>query len=604
MMFCSFIEEYSILYMENGLDSRSRKLLTGHINSCDKCRLMFNLIKANYHAEENVIAGGSSLSKKINELIDKNRYPVSRNIFKPFTWKKVLLVSIIFTLFIFASANAKTIYKTYKELMNTLFMDRTLYNITELVHTGIYSDKNHVKSVYEKYQDEIKAFIDQMKTAEISNIKFKEDGKSFKVRIAKGIKGDFISYGFEGYTIFQNDFLYNYSISSAESLFNNRTEYTSIGDLLGAAGICPVPGYIPAGYNLVHSYQSTDSKGGIVPESLGLVYRNSMDESLFIALTRSKMTADYIGMPGDLKAAAGLSESASQLEVAPDNTGNATSPSVIQEALDIGEYQAIYTEENIYSSVKDGTYKTFRTISIFLGDSAKLPILRIESTCLDKEALVTVAKNIEIANLSENQKKADDYFRSIEDEKILAYTDSYLDNIRAGKTEFKFKIDKDTEFYKLSYNDTYYITYRNVGTDKLKSVIQIQIKLNEDLLKRFEYADVQILGRPYSTEKTYSINLRNKHNASLVILMDRVMKLTGDLELTDQIIARMSGIQNEVKPLFSSSGHLYYLIDSGKRSWVLQTMYEVNGMARNYNFHIDKEILADEKALMDFINSL
>ena len=86
--------------------------------------------------------------------------------------------------------------------------------------------------------------------------------------------------------------------------------------------------------------------------------------------------------------------------------------------------------------------------------------------------------------------------------------------------------------------------------------------------------------------------------------MERMHKFGEYLELTDQIIVNMSFMQNKAKPLFSNSGHLYYLIAPDKNSWILKTMYEVNGIFSGCNFQIDKGVLKDENAIMDFINSL
>ena len=58
--------------------------------------------------------------------------------------------------------------------------------------------------------------------------------------------------------------------------------------------------------------------------------------------------------------------------------------------------RAVYNEENINNAAEDGTYKTYKTINIFLGDNVMLPILRVQSDCIDKETLIKVAKSVEI----------------------------------------------------------------------------------------------------------------------------------------------------------------------------------------------------------------
>ena len=92
-----------------------------------------------------------------------------------------------------------------------------------------------------------------MDTAEISRLEYDVDGKTFRIQIAKGIVGNFILYGFEGYRIFENDFAHEYSMSMYEGILNNTEKYQSVDELNNAAGICPVPGYIPRGFNLLEA---------------------------------------------------------------------------------------------------------------------------------------------------------------------------------------------------------------------------------------------------------------------------------------------------------------------------------------------------------------
>ncbi|HOJ09293.1 MAG TPA: hypothetical protein PK733_01705 [Clostridiales bacterium] len=582
-MFCNSIEEYSLLYLENEVSTKEKKLFIKHINKCDRCKRMYNLIRSNYHPETKVAVKSPVVSDKINILIDRGRYPDTKTVNKVFSKKRIVLVSVIVILSVFATVNAKTIYKTYKELVNSMFVDRSLLNMSGIIHTGMYSDKDYVKSVYVKYQDRIDEYITGMKTAEISKLEYDEDGENFKVQIAKGIKGNFISYGFEGYTIFHNEFFDKYTMGLAQgmqSIFNNREEYYSIDELLNAAGICPILGYVPDGYNFKSSYLVSRNQGGNIPDELGLRYQKAEDESLYIALTRRRKAIDNVDVANEEKHAA------------------------TNEELDINGYQAVYIEEDVESSKKDEVYKTFRSVSVFLGDQAKLPILLVESASLGREELINVAGNITVNNISKNQIKAEEYFRGIKDENILAYADKYLDNIKAGKTEFKFKIDKNTEFYKSGNNDTYYIMYRNADINKISSFIQLPIKLNDDFLNRFQRSDVQVSGQPYNEQKSVYLNLKNENNNTFSLFSDKMRRIGEELGLTDQLIAKMSGIQYEAEPLFSSSGHLYYLIESTKKTWILQTLYEENDLVGSYNFSIDKKILSDREAIIKFINSL
>ncbi|MEN6313774.1 MAG: hypothetical protein ABFD25_05960 [Clostridiaceae bacterium] len=579
-MLCSSIEEYSILYMENDLDTKAREHLARHIEKCDKCRFIFNLIKANYHAEENVTNADNMVSGNMLDHIDKNRYLITRSRFKPFTWKRVILVSLICTLFIFATVNAKKLVKTYGELVNSLFTDSRRYFITApAILNGDLSDEEYVKSVYKKYKTEIDAFADKMKTAEISRLSFNENGKNFKVQIAKGVKGNFITYGFEGYGTFQNEFLQNNYMKEEV----NSIKFATVDELLDAAGLCPVPGYIPKGYGLKYANQVNGNKGSTVPEYIGLAYEKDKGKYLNIILTRNKTIADIAGLSEEPENAAGLSESGSLLRPA----------AVIRETLEISGYQAVCSE--LGKAI---------TISIYLGDSAKLPILKVESACLDKETLIMIVENIKIANSSENEKKADDYFQGIEDERILAFANNFLDEIKAGKTKFSFDVSQNIKLYKDSENEAYGILYSNINDDQLKSLIPIN--LEEDLIERFEAASLQITGWPYTAQKVYSIGLINKGVKAVNINIDREIKLADNLDMMDQIVLRMHGMKNDIKPVFNRSGQLYYVTDLGGRLWSVFTVYPTtDGVGHQCNFFINKSsVIPDENALMDFINNL
>jgi len=532
-------------------------------------------------------------------MIDKSRYPAGDVHRRQFSPKKVFIVSIALALLIFTVANADTIFKTYKELKNAMFVDQRLMNISGTKRMGIYSDKNYVKSVYEKYEEAVQEKIGQMETAENVILTFDEDGMEFNVQIAKGIKGNFIRYGFNGYQRFENDFSTDFSMLVNEQILNSSEKYYSIEELVDSAGFAPVPGYIPDGFSLEHVFQSASGKGRTIPESLRLNYRNSDGEFLGISLTRSKMAAEDIGIPDELVQSANLFLQQTEKDSSDENIG----PQQIMEEMIIGEYQAVYTERRVYSSAMDGTYKISKIISIYLGDAAKLPILRIESTDLDKDTLIKVASQVEIQNSDKNRANTGDYFMGIKDEKVMAYADKNLEKVKAGDLEFRLKVDDNTEFYRYSHNDAYYILYRNVALDKYQSMLPLAIGLDENILKNFEYATVQIIGWPYSDEKSYGLNFISNNNTSIGISIDRPIRLPDGIELTDYIIYRMSGTQNEINHLFSRSGHLYYLCDIS-HSWILDTDYEVNGIACNYTFMIDKKIMKDIGEVIDFINTL
>lgn len=599
-MICKSIEEYTLRYLENESAAREKHRLERHLHRCGRCRMMFELIKANYHSEEKVSEKEIPLSEKIGVFIDKSRYQAGDVHRRQFSLKKVFIFSIALALLIITVANADTIFKTYKELKNAMFVDQKLMNISGIKNTGTYSDESYVKSVYEKYEEAVQAKIDQMETAENVVLTFDEDGKEFNVQIAKGIKGNFITFWFDGHTRFNNDFSEDFSKLLYDYTLDGPEKYDSIEELLDSEGFAPVPGYIPDGFNLMGARRLAAGRERTIPQSLMLLYRNSDDKSFSISLTKSKMVADNIGIPEELQNAANLFMQQTEQDTPGENTG----PQQIMEEMIIDGYQAVYSEGLSYSSAMDGTYKIFKTVSIYLGDAAKLPILRIESSDLDKETILKVASQVEIHNNDKNLIDGNDYFKGIKDEKILAHTDKFLEKVKAGQSEFRLKIDDNTELYRHSQNDSYYIMYRNVPVDQSQSMIPLAVSLDENILKNIEYADVQILGRPYSSEKSYCLFLTRKKNTAVYISMDRPITLPDGIELTDYIISRMSSAQIELNPLFSHSGHLYYLDDDNSHAWILNTSFEENGTARNYTISIDKDILKDIGEVIDFINSL
>ena len=98
--------------------------------------MMFNIISSNYHPEAIIRRENPSISAKINTLLDKSRYPVSKS-GVPFTKRRIILIAAVIILSVFATANAKTIYKTYKELANSMFVDKALINISGIKHRNI-----------------------------------------------------------------------------------------------------------------------------------------------------------------------------------------------------------------------------------------------------------------------------------------------------------------------------------------------------------------------------------------------------------------------------------------------------------------------------------
>lgn len=599
-MICKSIEAYSLRYLENEFSARESRRFIKHLRLCSRCRSMYCMISANYNTEEKVLELGQPLSERISSLIDKSRYSGREKLRKPLSLKKVFIVAIVSVLLVFTVANAGTILKTYEELKNAMFIDQNIMNIKGTKHTGIYSDEDYVKSVYEKYEEDVQTQIDRMENAENAILTFKEENKDFYVQIAKGFKGNFITYGFDGYSNFQNEYHENFLRKMFESRYTGLTEYDSIEELLKAVDFAPIPGYIPEGYSLESACHSNVSKGSTMPQHLGLYYRNNDGEWLNIGLTNSKMAADNIGIPEELLQAANLS----MPQVEADTEGENAIPEEIMEEIKVGKYQAVYIEKPVFSTTTDGTYNIIKTINIYLGDNVRLPILRIDSGSLDKKTLIKVASQVEILNIDRNLIETEDYFQGIEDTKILSYTDEFLEKVKSGQTDFKLKIDTDTEFYRYSHNDTYYITYRNVSLDKSQSMVPLSIRLDESMLENFEHATVQILGRPYTNTKTYSLHFIREGETALGIYIDKPVKLPDDIDFTDYIVSIMRGVKCEAKPLFSGTGHLYYLIDTGPRSWILQTGYLDNGIVRSCRFNINKEILADVEAVTEFVNGL
>jgi len=596
-MICKSIEEYALRYLENESGTKERHKFEKHIDTCGRCRKMFHLIKANYHIEELVSGKEVKLSENIDALIDKNRYDINTNN-RRISLKKIIFVSVAFALLIFTVTNADTIFKTFSELKNRMFIDEQLMNPFNTKYTGIYSDQEYVKSVYEKYGEVIQEKIDQMETGEKTTLAFDEDGMKFYVQISKGIEGNFIAYWFDGYRLFENDFSKDFSKRISEAESESTGQYDSIEELIYSAGFAPVPGYIPDGFNFTHARQVASGRGQTIPHSLMLFYGDSDGKTLSVYLTRGKMLAEAIGIPEEMQQAANLF-----LQQVDENTsGEETGPEQVMEELLIGGYQAIYTERPVYSIAMDGTYKIFKTVSVYLGDVAKLPILRIESSDVDKETLIEVASQVEIKNNDKNRVDDGNYFRGINDEKVLAYTGIFLEKLKAGELEIRLKVDDNTEFYRYKHNDTYYIRYWNVPPNQYQSMVPLAISLDDNFLNNFDHADIQILGWPYSDAKQYCLNFVRK-NASIGIRTHRAVKLPDGIEITDYIINRMCLVEFEINHLYSNSGHLYYWYDIS-RFWIFETAFEENGIVRDYTITIDKKIMKDFSEVVDFINSL
>lgn len=608
-MFCNLIEEYSIRYLEDDLDGKEKMLLTSHINKCKKCRMMFNVIRNNYHPEaaipREIPPVSAKVSARINNGLDGNRYPVSKAETTPFTRritvKRVILVAAVIAISIFTMANAKGIYKTYKELVNLLFVDRALFGISGTQDTWLYDDEEYVKGIYEEYEDEVNSYIAGMDTAEISRLKYDVDGKTFRINIAKGVAGNFISYGFEGYKTFENDFARKYTRAGSESILNNRVIYNSIDELKSASGICPVPGYIPRGFDLAEAAVHYMNPASRIIGNVGMKYEQEDGEFLIIALTRNKVAVNGASLPGELAYAGWIDLAQGQSQEGVQSQEYV--PGDVIEAADINGCQALYLEQPGRDSQENGEYKVLRSINMYLGDGAKLPILRVESSCLQKDELVRIAENVAIEQVEQDEIRPDEYFRGIEDGKVLAFAGEYLENIKAGKSEFKIKVDKDTEFYKDSRNDTYYITYNSVDITKVNSYVRFPFTLDAGFLKQFEHARIQVTGRPYSRDTSYWCGFARGRDTLFSIRYERVKNVVDESSLADLLIGKMRHTEMEAKPFFSKSGHLYYLIED-KIVWIIDTMYEVDGVVYNYFITVQKEVFRDEEDLLGFLDSL
>lgn len=613
-MFCEDIERYSLQYLEDELGTKEKTLFVSHLGKCKKCRMMFDIINSNYHPKIEIRDESMQISGKVIALLDPDRYPTRKTGTLKLPVRRIVLIAVLFTVFIFATANAKNIYKTYKELTNSMFVDKALLNITGIKHSGKYSDEEFVKSIYDGYEDAVNSHIDNMKTAEISRIEYDVEGRIFRIQIAKGVKGNFISYGFDGYSTYKNDFGNEYTMRLYENIFQSYEEFQSIDELKKVAGICPVPGYIPNEFELTRAAIRYINQNSKILDRTELIYQRNEGETLFVILSRDKLVVDNVGVPDELIQAAGLNRVKSADTANKDDEkdhNNTDIPDDITETLDINGYQTVYLEQHIKNLKENegintidtlNKLNTFKSVNIFLGDNAKLPILRIGSSYLKKDELIKIAENITIENLPQNQIKADEYFKGIDDEKILAVTDEYLKNIRAGKTEFKINVKGDIEFYKWSHNDVYYIVYRNVDVLKVGSYIKLPFDLDSEFLKKFDHVDVQIIGRPYVKDKRYWCGFINNKSAVFYISINKPILMNGDLSLTDLLIESFSMGQNEVKPLYDKNENLYYLIDTGK-TWMINTMYQINDLAYSYQFSIDKSLMEEEGDVMDFINN-
>ncbi len=602
--FCDSIEEYSLHYLEDELSAKEKSIFMEHICKCDTCKKMFNLIKRNYHPESKVNIKNNAISSSIDALIDKNRYPLPRNIGKPFSRKQVILVAALVILCAFVTVNAKSIYKSYKELANLMFIDKSLLGENRRIYTGMYSDEEYVKGVYSKYEDQIKAHLARMKTAEISRLEFEDEGKTFEVSLAKGVKGDFISYGFKGYALFENDFTAWFNEKCYSDMATMR-EYQSIDEMLGVTKIAPIPGYIPDGFKMIRCGQLL-SKGTDIntPNNIAITYENDNKDSFAIGLTRSRIVDEVPGMADEVAKATGLPKTADRQSDNSDGQNSDISNVNKQEAINIGNNQALFMERTLNAAGNEiNQSKIFRSINIYLGDEYKLPILRIDSPNLGKEELIKIAENITIANLPDNQIRAQDYFRGIKDEKILALTEEYLNNIRSGRTKFTIQVDDNTEFYRFSHNDAYYIKYRETDLNEIKPYLELPIKLNYNVLESFELDMIQIIGRPYSERKTEAYMFK-KGDIYLSAHADRAIYASKDIELTDQLIGMMTGVKNSIKPFFDKSGHLYYINIDLKNCWIVNTMYEENSLRSNCSYHIDRKVIKNEEELQEFINGL
>ncbi len=577
-MFCKTIEELSMGYIDNELGQNDAKRFLKHLCKCKTCRMKYNLIKSNYTPEKDVenlnlyrSGGGSSfsgeevsLTEKVMGKIDKSMYDTGR---RRFHRKRVTIAIVCILLLLTASINAESLYKSYQELADIMFIskERLMGNLFKNAQINrLLEDEEYINQVYSKYSDGVEKEVDSLKIGAAKVFEFEEENGIFRAIVAKGEGGVFISYGFLDHKLLYNDYVKELNQKNLENILQQDTEhFNTVFDLANSGEIAVDPGYVPYNYELVECFRSLNPNS--LEGSIGIRYAVDEENWVNFMFITGRMVESSEG-PGEL--------------------------------IEISGRQAFYNEQMVNG-------RNMKQLSVYLGDGTRYSTLVVYSAVLDKQELLKIVENIELLNENANSMDNNpDYFVNIKDKRVLEYTDQYISNIKRGNNDFTFKIDEHTEFYKRIHNNTYYIHYRNVNYNDIKELLYYPLNLDEKILEEYDLASAQVFGKPYISQKDEAYNFK-KGDSSVFLKTDIMGLVKSYTNKTDALIKDAFGSLNfdEYQPYYGKSGQLYYFFSQAKHNEI-RTVYEIDGYLYRSIYILSSDFVKNPETIQSFVDSL
>lgn len=571
-MLCKMIDELSLEYMEKELGESQSKKLLNHLKKCGKCMIKYNLINGNYTPERNIgdyesrtissyIKNNGDIAKEVMSRIDKSLYEKNRIKIRK---KRIIIAVACLMIILTASINAKSIHKTYEELKEIMFVskERLIENLTKNMRINqLLEDEDYIKQIYNKFSGNIEAQIDGLKTGMIKTFEYEEENGVFLIAAAKGREGNFITYGFKDHKMFHND--YNIEINQKRvNPFLNREYFSSIDDLVKSGEMAVYPGYVPDGYEFTECFRNLSN----TLRTVAIAYENSENNWVKFGFITGRI-AEGDGGPGEL--------------------------------LEINGRQAFYSEQVNYGN-------KFNQLAIYLGDGMRFPTLVVSSNVLGKGDIIKIAENLELVNEDKNSiENNPDYFVNIKDKRILDYADEYMRYIKSGKSDFSFKIDENTEFYKRSQDNTYNISYSNTNYNDIREYLYTPLKIDNKILNEYNLEFAQVIGQPYAASKKETYHFKKGDNR-LTIMMDVIGTTNSFTNKVDALLDNIFASEHcfIYQPFYGSSDQLYYYlnVDDYKE---IRTVFEEDGYLYRVMFVTTRgDLLKDHDSVQQFIDGI
>lgn len=545
-MYCSNITGLTVMYLENKLNKKEKRKFIRHIGECSTCRRIFDTIYANYSSDDPPCQIQYDLKKLIMNKI--NTLPkITTKIRRPLY--KVGIICTALIILITATVFAKPVYKSLDELVQLIFIDRSLIgNYQKPLDSNTRNIIQKADGIYEKNKEDIKSIIKSLDPGEIKKITYEEQMKDFYAVIAKGIKANSIIYGVKGIPGYKN-------VSEIKRHGDNENDNKiSLREIINQGLFVPVPEKLPEEYLC----SNIDFENGMVK---CITYSTNNNKNFRIILNSDKAII---------------------------NLANS------QNLSRVGRYQAVYVEE-------ENTFGLLAKMYIYLGEDKKQKVIGLSSYLdekFDKSKFLDAVNSIKFYNEEKNNLELEfnGYFLNLKcdiPDKIL---DEFYNLVTDGKSNIKIEIEDNVFLTRKADSfkkHTYYIDCFEPEYSKINKYSNFPLLMNVDLPGTTSLEYFAVAGVGYKNEKEVFFRMLNSKcdnsfNVRVNLIDENLQKyLDYDLVMYNYI----KDFNNNNSLHFDKVDHPYIIKGKNDNSVYLYTIKEVNGINVRYDINIPRDIV-------------